>query len=571
MHDQEAEHSETVELADYLRVIRERWWVIIAAVVIVLAASVVVSLIQTPQYRASARLLYQDNNFDQALFGSQLFSSSSQDREVLTAAALVKLEPVAEAVKETLGTDMTSTSLLGMVTVDSESSTNIITIDAVSADPDQAATVANAFAEQFIAFRQSTNRATVAAAREMVKEQLDTLSEADAESAYGLMLKEKYESLRILESMENGGFTLVEQATPPLSPFSPQSVRNAILAVIIGLVLGLGLAFLLEYLDRRIKDERTLEKIIGAPVLAGIPAVGGRWKGSDRASAPVGFNTHPELLEPFRTLRSSLQYFDVDRGVHKLLITSGLPAEGKTITTVNLALSLALSGKRVIVVEADLRRPIVHEYLDLDARAGLSSVLAGTTRVADAIQLVKADRFVPEHNRRKPTDSERSGLLQQNLYVLTSGPLPPNPAELLASERMAKLLEELSGMADYLLIDTPPILLVSDAVTLTPHVDGVIYTALMNSTSRDNTEHARSILDRAGARIIGVVAGNLRRGGTRYGYKSRYGYGYSYGYGTDKDYGRDKNADRSPQRTTGVRIIERADHNPVETPRTESD
>ncbi|OFW61962.1 MAG: hypothetical protein A2133_07145 [Actinobacteria bacterium RBG_16_64_13] len=527
--------KETPELADYIRVIRERWWVIVTAVVIVLAVAVALSLNATPQYRSGARLLYQKNNLDQALFGSQIFASSDQARAVQTGAVLVELEPVAQAVVAQLGTDRSAPSLLGMVSVKAETDTNVIDIEAVSVEPREAADVANAFADQFVLSRQDADRATVAAARELVKAELDSLGPEDAASVYGLMLKEKYENLRILESMQNGGFTVVERASPASGPFSPQPTRNGIVAVVAGLILGIGLAFLLDYLDKRIKNEHALEKELGAPVLASVPAVGGRWGGKkgSRSSKPVGFIDHPALLEAFRTLRSNLQYFSLDTQRPIWLVTSGLPQEGKTTTTVNLGLSLALSGKRVVVLEADLRRPKLHEYLHMEQSPGLSDVLAGTKRLDDAMQLVKADQFVPSESRRKKGE-ERRGLLQRNFYVVTSGPLPPNPAELLASDRMAKVIEELSSMADYLLIDSPPVLLVSDALTIAPRTNGVILTALLGDTTRDESRQVRSIFERAGVRVIGVVAGGTKKSPAYYhrrGYGYGYGAGYGYGYG----------------------------------------
>lgn len=530
MHEEDVEQKETAELGDYIRVVRERAWVIGVALVIVVAATLLVSLSATPQYRASARLVYQKNNLDQALFGAQVFSNVNEDREVLTGAALVKLDPVARSVAAQLGSDVSIQGLLDMVSVKPETNTNVVDIQAVSIDPTEAADVGNAFAEQFVLFRQSTDRATVASARELLKEQLDSLSSADAASEYGLLLKEKYENLRILESMQNGGFTIVQRALAPVGPFAPQPLRNAILAVIVGLVLGVGLAFLLDYLDKRIKDEKALEKELGVPVLASVPSVGGRWrtgKNGRRSVRPIGFSTHPSLLEPFRTLRSSLQYFSVEKQHPIWLITSGLPQEGKTVTTINLGLSLALSGKRVIILEADLRRPMVHEYLEVDQNQGLSNVLAGTRQLAQVLQVVKADHFVPPEGRRRQGE-EDAGLLQRNLYAMTSGPLPPNPAELLASDRMAKIIQELAGMVDCLLIDTPPVLMVSDALVLARHADGVILAARLDSTTRDEARETRSILGRAGIRVIGVVAGGMKRSPAYYGKR---GYGYKYGYG----------------------------------------
>jgi len=539
LRDDDVESKQPLELTDYMRVMRERWWIIALSVVVVVAVALVVSFLATPQYKSSSRLLYSKNNLDQALFGSQIFSSADQNRAVLTGVELVELAPVGEAVAEQLASDRSSGSLLEMIDVTADTGTNVISIQAVGDDPGEVADVANAFADQFILSRQQADRATVAAARELVQAEIDTLSAEETTTAYGMMLKEKYENLRILESMQNGGFIIVERAASAASPFSPQPTRNAVIALVVGLILGVGLAFLLDYLDRRIKDEKALEREIGAPVLASVPAVGGDWGGGkkgERSVEAVGFVDHPTLLESFRTLRSNLQYFSVDKPHPVWLITSGLPRQGKTTTTINLGLSLALSGKRVMVLEADLRRPRLHDYLEVAQAPGLSNVLAGNTRLDGALQLVKADRFMPADSQRKPGEDRRT-LLQRNFYVLTSGPIPPNPAELLASDRMKKMIEELAGMADYLLIDTPPVLAVSDALALAPCTDGVILSALVGKSTRDEVHQVRDIFARAGVRVIGVVASGAKKNPAYYrkrGYAYGYGYGY-YGYDSPDD------------------------------------
>jgi polysaccharide biosynthesis transport protein len=540
--DAEIENEEPVELTEYLRVIRERWWIIVAAIVIVTGAALFISLQSTPQYRSYARLLYQKTNLEQALFGSQVFTNTNQDREVQTGAEVIKLEPIAEAVAAQLGSQRSPTSLLGMVSVKPKSNANVVDISAEGPDAKETADVANAFAEQFVLFRQSTDRATVAAARELVKQQLDQLSAEDASSDYGLMLKDKYESLRIIESMQNGGFTIVQRASTPSAPFSPQTVRDSLIAFFVGLVLGVGFAFLLDRMDRRVRDEKTLETELGVPVLASVPLVKEGWfggtrvlkgKSRGRSRAPVGFSSDGAILESFRTLRSNLQYFSLDKKQPVWLVTSCAPKEGKTTTTINLGLSLALSGKRVILIEADLRRPMLNEYLGLRRGAGLSNLLAGSKRLEDVLQFVKATDFMPPEKRVNPAD-EKHGILQRNMYAIASGPLPPNPAELLASQRMTDLIQELAPMADYLLIDTPPVLAVSDALALARHVDGVIVVARLDATSRDSIREVREIFERAGTRIIGAVAAGTDKP-TSY-YKKRYGYGYGFGYGYGYEY-----------------------------------
>ncbi|MBN1320242.1 MAG: AAA family ATPase [Thermoleophilia bacterium] len=534
MSEYEGEKGEPIELSDYLRVLRERWWIIAAALLIVLAVTLAVSFNTTPQYRAFARLLYQKNNLEQALFGAQVFTATNQDREVQTGAVLVELEPLAREVADKINSSRSPSELMGMVRVETQSTTNVVDIYAEGPSPDECAAVANQFAEQFVLFRQNTDRASVAGARQLVKEELDSLSAIDVTSQYGLMLQEKYESLRIIEEMQNGGFIIVQRATVPTKAFAPQTTRNAIIAVVVGLLVGVGLAFLADRLDTRIRDEKDLEKELGAPVLASVPLMGGRWrdrkKETDSADA-IGFHKRPAILEAFRTLRSNLQYFTLEKEQSVWLITSGAPQEGKTTTTINLGLSLALSGKRVIVVEADLRRPMVNEYLGLNRAPGLSNLLAGGKKLEDVLQVVKADEFMlDDENPRSPEAKRR--LLERNLCAISSGPLPPNPAELLASSRMAKVIKELTAMADCLLIDTPPVLAVSDALALARHVDGVIIVSRLDSTSREELREVRDIFERAGTRIIGAVAAGKERSPAYYR-KQGYGYGYGYGYGSD--------------------------------------
>ena len=519
---------EALELRDYLRVIRERFWVIPAAVLVVVAVTLFVSLLSTPEYRASARLEYKKNNLEQVAFGAQAFSNTNQDREVQTGAELVKLDPVAEAVKKELGSSRSIAELLAMITVKSKAGTNVLYIYAEGPDAAECAAVANEFAEQFVLSRQNADRAPVEAAWRVVDGTLRTLSREELASEYGQALRQSYANLRQIEAFQTGGFTVAEQAKEPTAPFSPQTRRDTLVAVLLGLVAGVGMAFLLDYLDKGVKDEKALERALGAPVLTRVPLLGGRGRAQrDGEWSPdyVGFSKRPVLLEAFRTLRSSLEFFEVEKRQATWLITSSEPQEGKSTTTVNLALSLALSGKRVVVLDADLRRPMISEYVGVAQSPGMSNLLAGTKRLEEVLQLVKADEFMPPGSRRRPGES-RSGLMQRNIYVLTSGPVPPNPAELLASPRMGKLVTDLAAMCDCLLIDAPPVLAVSDAVAIARHCDGVIVVARLGKTGRDQLYEVRQIFERAKQRVVGAVAFEAKKS-PAYGRKRGYGYGYS--------------------------------------------
>ena len=282
MADRNNERQETVRLEDYLRIARERAWIIVLAVVVIVLIALFLSLRTTPLYSASAQLVYQRTGLDTAISGYQGYLLDyDKDRSIATDVAAIKnSQSLAEAVKAELATATAklAPALMGMVSVGTNSGSDLISISATSTDPGEAAKVANAYSHQFVIYRRDADRAAVAAARDEVKTEMSGLSASDLASDYGLMLQTKYETLRILEAMQDGGFTLMREATVPGTPFTPQTQRNIILALVVGLVLGIGLAFLLEYLDKRVKDEKTLERTSGLPVLASVPAVGGKWR-----------------------------------------------------------------------------------------------------------------------------------------------------------------------------------------------------------------------------------------------------------------------------------------------------
>jgi Mrp family chromosome partitioning ATPase len=278
----------------------------------------------------------------------------------------------------------------------------------------------------------------------------------------------------------------------------------------------------MDYFDRRIKDEETLEREFGFPVLASVPKVGRRWipRESHGFHTVIGFSdSQSSFLEAFRTLRSNLRFYQLDKKNQTLVVTSGLPQEGKTVTVVNLGLSLALSGARVILLEADLRQPMLHKYLQLDTRVGVSSILAGSSSFGDALQLVKVSNFISDPNLSSEADS-RETTLQKDLLCMTSGPLPPNPAELLSSPRMQKLISTAATYAEYVIIDTPPLLLVSDALDLARVADGILIATRVGRTTTDDARDIRTMIERSGSRVLGLVANGV--GKKRGYYRSRY-------------------------------------------------
>lgn len=507
----------------FLRVVRENKWIVVATVVIVVGLATAYSLWRTPLYQAKTEVLRQTAALDQTLFGTSVFQFQDATRQLQTGASLVKLGAVGQMVQEDLNSERSVTSLLGMIRTVTQQDTDIITIYAEGPDPQEAAAVANSFARQFIRYRQEANKSILAAADEKVMAELAAMTPEELQSERGVTLTQKHEEMGILQAMQTGGFELVQEAAAPESPFSPKPLRNAGFALVGGLILGILLAFMLDYVDRRIKTEETMEREFGLPVLASIPRVGRRWPSRDQDRSPkvIGFAESDSLfLEAFRTLRSNLKFFQLSQDTQVLLVTSGLAREGKTVTAVNLALSLAFSGARVILLEADLRRPMLDKYLQLDTRVGVSSVLSGRYSFVEALQVVQVPNFVPDVGLNG-TSSTKESVMQKALFCMTSGPVPPNPAELLSSPRMGELIDAAAGHSEYVVIDTPPILLVSDALNLADHATGVLVAAKMKSTTIDEARDVRTVLQRSGCRILGLVVNGVGKKRRRY-YRSHY-------------------------------------------------
>jgi non-specific protein-tyrosine kinase len=417
-----------------------------------------------------------------------------------------------------------------MVTATPSTESNTISIKVRGPDPAQTALVANEFARQTVGLRKESERAAIVAAREALETQAAIMTEADLASARGQDLQTRIEQLTILEGLQNGGYALWQPAQAPQTPISPKPFRDAGAGLAIGIVVGLMLAVAHDRIDRRMKDQEDFEREFGLPTLALIPRNGRKWEHRTEDVGFIGFADRASpSAEAYRLLRSNLQYFDLERGLRTILITSALPGEAKTVTATNLALSLAISGARVALVDSDLRNPLMHRYLRLDNSVGLSSVLAGAISADKAVKEVSTAEFLPTIDRGGSTPGGSPPRLHRDFLCLTSGPLPPNPAELLASARFAETLEKLSRMADYVLIDSAPVLLVADAVSVASRVDGVIVVSRLGRATIDQARDVRATLDRVGARLVGVVIS---------GVKAPSSYGYRQGYYQRGRYGR---------------------------------
>jgi polysaccharide biosynthesis transport protein len=301
--------------------------------------------------------------------------------------------------------------------------------------------------------------------------------------------------------------TVMEKAGVPGSPIRPQKAQQVALAMMMGLMLGVGFAFLQEFLDDRINSSEDIQRITALATLGVVPTIP-----ESNHCLLIGQDAFSPVTESYRSLRTSVQYSSIDRKIHLLGVTSAHAGEGKSVTSANLAIAMALQGKRVILADTDLRRPTLHRMFGLEAEPGLTSVLAGELALEEALH---------------PTAIE-------GLKVLTAGPLPPNPPELLHSQTMLDLMEEMKEHADIIIFDTTPTIPVTDAQVLGPHLDGMILVVEAGQARKAAVKHARDLLDRTRVRILGVVLNKIDQ--------SSKGYYHQYYYGGRGAYRREEPA-----------------------------
>ena len=397
--------------------------------------------------------------------------------------------------------------LLGSISASADTTTGFITISSSSSDPKRAAAVANAFGSAVVRLRSQQAIGILTATIDQITAQLNRLGNNDIGRA---QLSAQLQRLRALRAAQGSNAEVLQAATPSSSPVSPNPGRAVSLGLLAGVLLGLGAVFVAEAADRRIRHPEVLEELTGRPLLSVIPrtALGLRpGEGQER--------------EAFHMLRSALMFFNVDRPLSTVMIASPVKGEGKTTVATGLAVALAEGGRDVILIDADLRRPQAASRLGIgeaeQAGRGLSGVLSGQHSLSE--ELIELQR--QEKTGNGTSDSGVGGRLR----VLPAGGTPPNPSELLASQRMQALLAEVSDMAELVLIDTNPLLSVSDPLPLFDYTSGVVVVVKLHSTTKDALRRFQKTLANTSASVLGVVAT-----GAVGGIYGRYGYGYGYGY-----------------------------------------
>jgi polysaccharide biosynthesis transport protein len=501
-----------LSLEQILGVLRRRSPWILLCFVLVAAAAYGFSKHQTKKYTATASLVFSNNQLGQQVAGLPVASSNNQLALQNTNLKLVELGDMAARTAALLGQGLNREAVSADLSISAQTESNIVNVAATATSPVLAAGIANIYTRQFVKEQQNANHAYYASALALVNRQLAAMSSRERAGTAGLALQDRAQSLGVLAELRNGNVQVAQAATVPKSPSSPKTSRNTALGAVLGLLLGLAVAFLLERFDRRIREPKDLEAVYGLPLLGVVPessalsrsAQGGR---KARGVLPAG------EAESFQLIRAHLRYFNVDRELRTLLVASAAPGDGKTTVARHLASAAARVGSRVLLVEADLRRPTLVRQLDIESGHGLADVLIGAVPLSEAIQTVELD-------------SPPGAGQERALDVLVAGPeLPPNPGELIESHAMETVLQQVKSRYDLVVIDTPPLTVVSDAFPLLRKVDGVVIVGRVGRNRRDIAERLHETLTGAGAPLLGVIANGFKAG--RLG---AYGYSYTYDY-----------------------------------------
>jgi non-specific protein-tyrosine kinase len=512
------------DLRRELRVLWAHRWLVVATAAILIGLAAAYTFLRTPIYTATTTVFIKPTGISSSdLAGADIGKLISPETEV----AIATSEDVALIAKATLGSDATTETLLKHVSVNVPLASQILEVHYSDPMKQKAADGANAFAAAYLTYREDKADADVTSQQKEIDSQIndvrDEIAQANADldaaipgstesrdANAKLDSLEAQMSLLTAKQLETFGINtdpgdIVSAAIPPTEPSSPNHELNLALGLFAGLFAGVGLAFLKHRTDNRLRERQQLEVALGAPVLSMIPKVEG-WRNRDEAKLITVTDPLSPAAEAYRVLRPVLLAAAAKRGVKVVMVLSPMAGEGKSTTAANLAVVLAQSGRSVALITADLRRPRSHEFFEVASEPGLSEFLGGTATLAEVERRVSAQ-------------------VGGDLVIYPAGRLRAHPAELLQSRQMQRFLEDQRETFDFLILDCPPVLAVSDALPLIPLSDGVLFVADAESTTREQVSLARDRLLQMGANLLGAVINGLAGSSSGY-YDDRYAYTY---------------------------------------------
>ncbi len=505
-------------LTDYVSVIRRQKWVVLAAVVLVPALALVMSFRQQKLYEAKAQVLLSQQDLAASLTGTQGSPALQQsDRIAATDAKLVRVSPVLQGVLKAVPVPgLTVSGLRSHSHVSADPVSNILTFSVTQQGGTLAKRLATEYARQFTAYQRQLDSLPIQRALRTVESRLSQLPEGGGtQRALYESLVNKEQQLRAMEALGSAN-TFVVQEADGAAKVQPEPARSGALGLALGLLIGIGLAFLVEALDRRVRGHEEIEERLGLPLLA-------RLRVSDKYDRPENrlvLLTDPRgaEAEAIRVFRSSVELANLSHRARTLMVTSALVGEGKTTSAANLAIALAQHHRSVILVDLDLRRPFVDRLFQLGAQPGLTDVVLGDATLDDALVEVNvatsgAEGQEASRNGHRTSDGQ--------LLVLPSGAVPPDPGALVGTDELRAILAELRARADFVVIDTPPVLQVSDALSLSTAVDAIVVVTNLRRVTRPVVKELGRVLEMCPAVKLGfVIAGGAATAG--------YGYGDAY-------------------------------------------
>jgi tyrosine-protein kinase len=501
-------------LRDYLAVVRRRKWVILLAVVATPLAAVALAMRQEPMYAASAEVLLSRQNLANTLTGAQDPTLYLQaERFAQTQADLAEVGTVADRTLEALALrDRDARSILDEVSVKARANADILVFRALDASPTLAAQIATEYARQYTQYRKEIDTAALQRAEREVQRQLRALERADnTKSPLYVSLVDKNQQLRTMEALQTSNAFLFRPADKGVQ-VQPQPLRSLAMGLVLGILAGLGLAFLWEALDTRVRTAESVAEHLGLSLLARLPAPPRRFAGQNRLL--MLDEPNDEEAEAFRMLRTNLEFANLDRGARTIMVTSALQGEGKSTTVSNLAVALARAGRHVVLVDLDLRRPSLHRFFDLGGKPGLTQVTLGRATLEEATLRVDLDG-------RGGNLAQINGRVPGTLEVLGTGPLPPNPGEFVGTRALQDVLAQLASRAHLVLIDAPPLLSLGDALALTAKVDALFVVSRLKVVKKALIDELKRVLDTCRAHKLGFVVTGANA-------DDSYGYGYGY-------------------------------------------
>jgi polysaccharide biosynthesis transport protein len=502
------------DIRAYLGVLNRRKWTIGLVSVVVIALALGYSFAKTSVYTASAQVLIPAQSATSAL-------APAVDQQAPAAANLERSLSDAQQFADGNQTQAAAEAILHQktaISVGASSTADVLTFTAKNTSPAEAAATANAYANGFITANRSNQveqyaSQVTALQKSIAKLQATANSEpagsqqqVTAQSSISTLTQSLQSLQAASELVAESGPTIVDVATAPGSPSSPKTARNGVLALVVGILLGIALAFLRDHLDDKIKSKSDVEENSGdRPVVGAVPLVES-WRKRVGPHVALMEDTNSPVSEAYRTLRTSIQFLGIDEQQRVIGITSSIPDEGKSTATANLAVSFARAGQRVVVASFDFRRPRLHQFFGLDNHVGATSVLLGESTLRDALRTIPGEA---------------------NLQVLPSGPVPPNPAEILSLDRVRKLINVLAANADVILLDCPPVLPVTDSLLISRLCDTMLVIAVAETTKKSDLRRTYEMLSQVKAPVRGTIVNRIPQNHI----DSDYGYGYGYGYG----------------------------------------